>query len=127
MERIDQSLPERVAQLEGIIFDILENVNSMKQSNRILQTTATTINDGDVSFMLISTVLVIFMTLPGLCLYYSGMTREKNILSGVMQIITVTCLVSVLWLICGYSLAFSPVNNFGVKDVSNYLYGGAER
>jgi hypothetical protein len=65
MERIDQSLPARVAHLEGIIFNILENVNSIKESNRILQTTATTINDGDVSFMLISTVLVIFMTLPG--------------------------------------------------------------
>jgi hypothetical protein len=65
MEMVNQSLPARVAHLEGIIFNLLGNVNLIKESNRILQTTATTINDGDVSFMLISTALVIFMTLPG--------------------------------------------------------------
>jgi Amt family ammonium transporter len=58
--------------------------------------------------MLTSTALVLMMTIPGLALFYGGMVRKKNVLATVMQSFAVTCLVTVLWLIVGYSLAFTP-------------------
>ena len=61
---------------------------------------------GDVSFMMIATVLVLFMTLPGLALFYGGLVRQKNMLSILMQTTVVACLVMVLWVIYGYSVTF---------------------
>ncbi len=58
--------------------------------------------------MLTSTALVLMMTIPGLALFYGGMVRKKNVLSTVMQSFAITCMISVLWLIVGYSLAFTP-------------------
>ncbi len=63
---------------------------------------------GDTAWMLTSTALVLMMTIPGLALFYGGMVRKKNVLSTVMQSFAITCLISVLWLIVGYSLAFTP-------------------
>jgi len=57
--------------------------------------------------MLTSTALVLMMTIPGLALFYGGMVRKKNVLATVMQSFAITCLVSVLWLVVGYSLAFT--------------------
>ncbi|HEY6715859.1 MAG TPA: ammonium transporter, partial [Reyranella sp.] len=57
--------------------------------------------------MLTSTALVLMMTIPGLALFYGGMVRKKNVLATVMQSFAITCLISVLWLIVGYSLAFT--------------------
>ena len=65
------------------------------------------IDSGDTAWMLTSTALVLMMTIPGLALFYGGMVREKNVLATVMQSFAVTCLVSVLWLVVGYSLAFT--------------------
>ncbi|MCH8239876.1 MAG: ammonium transporter, partial [Proteobacteria bacterium] len=62
---------------------------------------------GDTAWMLTSTALVLMMTIPGLALFYGGMVRKKNVLATVMQSFAVTCLMSVLWMIAGYSLAFS--------------------
>ncbi len=61
----------------------------------------------DTAWLLTSTALVLFMTLPGLALFYGGLVRTKNILSILMQCFAITALVSVLWLLAGYSLAFS--------------------
>jgi len=62
---------------------------------------------GDTSWMMTSTVLVILMTIPGLALFYGGMVRSKNVLSVLMQVFMVFCLVTVLWVVFGYSLAFT--------------------
>jgi len=62
---------------------------------------------GDTAWMLTSTALVLMMTIPGLALFYGGMVRKKNVLATVMQSFAVTCLMSVLWMIAGYSIAFS--------------------
>lgn len=62
---------------------------------------------GDTAWMLTSTALVLMMTIPGLALFYSGMVRKKNVLATVMQSFAVTCLMSVLWMIAGYSIAFT--------------------
>ena len=57
--------------------------------------------------MLTSTALVLFMTLPGLALFYAGLVRNRNVLSVVMQCFAIACMVSVIWVVCGYSMAFS--------------------
>ena len=71
-----------------------------------LLASAAGVNSGDSAWLLTSTALVLFMTLPGLALFYGGLVRSKNVLSILMQCFAVTCLVSVLWVIAGYGLAF---------------------
>ena len=70
------------------------------------------INSGDTAWMLASTALVLMMTIPGLALFYGGMVRKKNVLATVMQSFAITCLVTVLWVVAGYSIAFIPGNAF---------------
>jgi Amt family ammonium transporter len=67
-----------------------------------------TLDAGDTAWMITATGLVLFMTVPGLGLYYSGITRPKNVLTTYIQCFTITCLVTFLWLVFGYSLAFGP-------------------
>ena len=69
-------------------------------------------NKGDVAWMLVSTLLVIMMTVPGLALFYGGLVRSKNILSVLMQVMVTFSLIVVLWAIYGYSLAFTEGNAF---------------
>jgi ammonium transporter, Amt family len=68
---------------------------------------APTLSSGDTAWMLTSTVLVLLMTIPGLALFYGGLVRTKNVLSVLMQCFTITALVSVVWVLYGYSMAFS--------------------
>ncbi|MGF6734391.1 Amt family ammonium transporter [Paraburkholderia youngii] len=70
------------------------------------------INSGDTAWMLTSTALVLFMTIPGLALFYGGMVRKKNVLATLMQSFAITCLVTIVWTVVGYSLAFTPGNSF---------------
>ncbi|MGZ8190945.1 MAG: ammonium transporter [Methylococcaceae bacterium] len=69
-------------------------------------------NKGDTSWMIVATVLVIMMAVPGLALFYAGMVRTKNILSILMQVFIIFCLVAVLWALYGYSIAFTEGNAF---------------
>ena len=69
-------------------------------------------NKGDTSWMIVATVLVSLMTIPGLALFYGGLVRTKNMLSVLMQVFTVFCLCMVLWVVYGYSLAFTEGNAF---------------
>lgn len=64
-------------------------------------------DSGDTAWILVSTALVLLMTLPALAFFYAGLVQAKNVLSVLVQCVAVACLVSVLWLACGYSLAFS--------------------
>ncbi len=70
------------------------------------------INKGDTAFMYVATVLVILMTIPGLALFYGGLVRSKNMLSVLMQVFVTFALISVLWVIYGYSLAFTGGSPF---------------
>jgi Amt family ammonium transporter len=65
------------------------------------------IDSGDTAWMLVSTALVLMMTIPGLALFYAGMVRKKNILATLMQSFAITCLITIVWMVCGYSLAFT--------------------
>ncbi|HEX8010500.1 MAG TPA: ammonium transporter [Casimicrobiaceae bacterium] len=70
------------------------------------------ISSGDTAWMLTSTALVLLMTIPGLGLFYGGMVRKKNVLATLMQSFAITCLVTVLWVVVGYSIAFTKGGPF---------------
>jgi ammonium transporter, Amt family len=78
---------------------------------------------GDTSWMLTSTALVLMMTIPGLALFYGGMVRKMNVLATMMQSFLVTCLVTVLWMVVGYSLSFTEGNGF-VGGFSRFFLAG---
>jgi len=71
------------------------------------ENSAVKIDSGDTAWMLTSTALVLMMTIPGLALFYAGMVRKKNVLATLMQSFAVCCLVTITWMIVGYSLAFT--------------------
>jgi Amt family ammonium transporter len=81
------------------------------------------IDTGDTAWMLASTALVLMMTIPGLALFYAGMVRKKNVLATLMQSFTITCLVTVVWMLVGYSLAFTNGNAY-VGDFSRIFLNG---
>ncbi len=82
-----------------------------------------TLNSGDTAWMLTSTALVLFMTIPGLSLFYAGMVRAKNVLSVMMQCFAITALMTVLWTIYGYSLAFDTTG-MDKETVNLYTFIG---
>lgn len=82
------------------------------------------LNPGNTSWILTSTALVLLMTIPGLSLFYAGLVRSKNVLSILMQCFTVTCIVSVVWLFVGYSLAFDDVGNGLIGGLGKFLLNG---
>ncbi len=73
---------------------------------------AATLNSGDTAWMIVATALVLFMTIPGLSLFYGGLSRSKNVLSILVQCFAITCLMTILWTIYGYSLAYTDGNQF---------------
>ncbi|MXV35120.1 MULTISPECIES: ammonium transporter [unclassified Saccharibacter] len=81
------------------------------------------IDTGDTAWMLISTALVMLMTIPGLALFYGGMVRRKNVLSTLVQSFGICCLVSLVWVIVGYSLCFSTGNAW-IGDFSRVFLRG---
>ncbi|MDD3652207.1 ammonium transporter [Immundisolibacter sp.] len=81
-----------------------------------------TLNSGDTAWMLTSTALVLFMTIPGLALFYGGLVRSKNVLSVLMQCFSITALITVLWALYGYSLAFDTTGMAqGVVNVNSFV------
>lgn len=88
------------------------------------ETAAPVLNSGDTAWMLTSTALVLFMTIPGLALFYGGMVRSKNVLSVMMQCFAITGLISILWVIYGYSLAFDTAGmEKGVLNFNSFIGG----
>ena len=86
---------------------------------------AASVNKGDTAWMTVATVLVIFMVLPGLALFYGGLVRTKNVLSVLMQVTVIFCLMAVLWVVYGYSLAFTTGSPF-LGGLSKALLGGVD-
>jgi Amt family ammonium transporter len=72
----------------------------------LAQTPPPKLDSGDTAWMLTSTALVLLMTIPGVALFYGGMVRKKGVLAAVMQSFAITCLISIVWMVVGYSLAF---------------------
>ena len=84
------------------------------------------LNSGDTAWILTSTALVLFMTLPGLSLFYAGLVRSKNAISVLMQCFAIACIVSVAWVVYGYSLAFTEGNAF-IGGTSAFFLSGIGR
>jgi Amt family ammonium transporter len=102
---------------------ILASVGAMAQA----AAKAPAYDHGDTAWMLTSTALVLMMTIPGLALFYAGMVRKKNVLATVMQSFAICCLVTIVWTVMGYSLAFTSGTGatspyFG--DMSRFLLNG---
>ncbi|MDE2260414.1 MAG: ammonium transporter [Betaproteobacteria bacterium] len=81
------------------------------------------INSGDTAWMLSSTALVLLMTIPGLALFYGGMVRKKNVLATLMQSFAICCLVTIVWMVLGYSLAFMPGSGW-LGGLSRFMLNG---
>jgi Amt family ammonium transporter len=81
------------------------------------------LDSGDTAWMLASTALVLLMTIPGLALFYAGMVRKKNILATMMQSFTICCIVTIVWMVAGYSIAFTTGNPF-MGDFSRVMLHG---
>jgi Amt family ammonium transporter len=83
-----------------------------------------TADTGDTAWMITATALVLFMTIPGLSLFYAGMVRQKNALSVLMQCFAITALISVLWMVYGYSLAFDTTGmEAGTVNLASFIGG----
>ncbi len=84
------------------------------------QAEAATIDKGDTAWILVSTALVLMMTIPALALFYGGLVRTKNVLSVLMQCLALTGLMTIVWVVCGYSLAFESA---GSESVNKFIGG----
>ena len=112
----------------AVPITLLSSVTTLAQQSADAAASAVTpsapaLNTGDTAWMLTSVALVLMMTIPGLALFYGGMVRKMNVLATVMQSFAVTCLVTVLWMIIGYSFAFTPGSPF-LGGASRFLLLG---
>ncbi len=121
--------------VEAAAETVVETATTAAEESIAKATEEAVLNAGDTAWMLTSTALVLFMTIPGLALFYAGMVRAKNVLSVMMQCFAITALMTVLWTIYGYSLAFDStgmaqgVINFNsfVGGFGKVLLNGVER
>src|SRR6476619_364891 len=101
---------KRVVILLALLALCLPVVPAMAQQQVSIDVTPPppTIDAGDTSFVLISSALVLLMTIPGLALFYGGMVRTKNVLGTLMQSFILAAVISIQWVLWGYSIAFAP-------------------
>jgi Amt family ammonium transporter len=104
----------------GAVLTALGSAAAFAQQTPPAAPPAPKLDTGDTAWMLTSTALVLMMTIPGLALFYGGMVRRKNVLATVMQSFAVCCLMTVLWMVAGYSLAFGAGNQL-IGDLSNFF------
>jgi Amt family ammonium transporter len=127
MSNAEEVLRQQIADLQHITQTLLAQMTEIQSEKNSFpdhtsRATQETFNSGDTAWMLTSTALVLFMTIPGFMMYYAGMVRSKNVLATVMQIFSISCLIIILWLIFGYSLSFGPASGDG-----NIVWGNASR
>ena len=91
----------------------------------LAQTPPPKLDSGDTAWMLTATALVLLMTIPGVALFYGGMVRKKGVLAAVMQSFAITCLISIIWMVVGYSIAFGAGNAY-MGDFSKVMLGHME-
>ena len=111
--KLSDILPSRAGPLgmglaAGTVFTAMSTAMAFAQeSTDAAAEAAPTLSAGDTAWMLTSTALVLMMTIPGLALFYGGMVRKKNVLATVMQSFAITCLMTIVWFVIGYSIAFT--------------------
>ena len=104
--------------LLGLLLPLLETGTAAAQ-----ETAAPALDSGDTAWMLTATALVLMMTIPGLVLFYGGMVRKQNVLSVAMQVFATACTSTIVWMVIGYSLAFSE-GTAVVGGLSNLFLAG---
>ena len=118
------SPPARIA-LTALALGALGTVAAFAQEALPAAAPAVPVPDkGDTAWMLVSTILVILMTIPGLALFYGGLVRAKNMLSVLMQVLAGFCMIALLWVIYGYSLAFSGAGSAEEATALTPFIGG---
>jgi ammonium transporter, Amt family len=106
-------MKNRFSSLIGIMwFLLLIGFSSVVSAEEVAAAVTPTVNKGDTAWMIVATVLVILMVIPGLALFYGGMVRAKNMLSVLMQVFIIFSMMAILWAIYGYSVAFTEGNPF---------------
>jgi Amt family ammonium transporter len=111
-------------QLQGHSSALMTGFLGLLPSLALAEEATPALDSGDTAWMLTSTALVLFMTIPGLALFYAGMVRSKNVLSVLMQCFAITALISVLWALYGYSLAFDTTGmEAGVTNFHSFVGG----
>lgn len=120
-QELATSAPEVASAVEAIVAPAVAAAPEAASAAEAAPTP--TINKGDTAWMMISTILVILMIVPGLALFYGGLVRSKNMLSVLMQVLMVFSLVSVLWAAYGYSLAFGGAGTI-IGDLSKAFLSG---
>jgi Amt family ammonium transporter len=113
----EPSVEDRLADLEAYVNNVARQTNAPSKIG--------VPGPGHNAWQMASTALVLFMTLPGLALFYGGLVRRKNVLSVMAQCLGITGLVTILWWLCGYSLSFSGGNAF-IGDLANKMLQGIE-
>jgi len=101
-----------------------QRITRLEQLAVINQAAKSNINSGDNAWMLMSSALVLMMTAPGLILFYGGLVRSKNVLATMMHCLFLMALVSMLWMIFGYSMAFAPGNAFVGNPLTYFMLNG---
>ena len=101
--------------------EIPENLESGIKNPEEQVEEAQTLDSGNSAWMITATALVLFMTLPGLALFYGGLVQSKNVLSVLMQCFAIACLASILWVVCGYSLSLTPGENQWIGGSSSFF------
>ncbi len=107
-----------ISKISLFFIILLQSTTAFAQAKPVL-------NSGDASWMLTSTALVLLMTIPGLALFYGGLVGKKNVVSTISQSFMITCIVTLMWFVCGYSLTFGEGNLF-IGDFSKTFLKGIE-
>jgi Amt family ammonium transporter len=112
--------------LSGAVLAPAAELKALTIDDRVaaLEAAAKGVNSGDNAWMLVSSALVLMMTAPGLILFYGGLVREKNVLATMMQSLFLMGAVSLLWMVCGYSLAFGEGNAFFGSFTQHFMLKG---
>ncbi|HEY5347957.1 MAG TPA: ammonium transporter [Rhizomicrobium sp.] len=110
----------RIDKIKKVGLGVVASLGALLLTTGPALAAAPKIDTGDTAWMLTSTALVLMMTIPGLALFYGGMVRKKNVLATLAQSFGATCLITVLWMIIGYSIAFTPNGNAS----TNQFIGG---
>ncbi|MEY3880130.1 MAG: hypothetical protein RIQ94_925 [Pseudomonadota bacterium] len=109
--------------LNSFIWVALLGFAGLALSEPVVEAVTPTINKGDTAWMIVATVLVILMVIPGLALFYGGMVRAKNMLSVLMQVFVIFSMMAILWALYGYSLAFTEGSSFIGGFSKLFLFG----
>ena len=107
-------------------FALIATTSMLLSPLAMADTAPVVLNNANTAWMLTASALVLFMTLPGLSLFYAGLVRVKNVLSVLMQCFAIAAVASLLWVIIGYSLAFGPGNEY-IGDFSKVFLASIKK